>query len=92
MISFAAFGVVDTANSFNYNKVAINGYLDSNYQASAFTAYSTTENFQDRAIDTQGASIKDIERLKDKTGLDYVGVTFTDSKKVAICFCYPEKI
>lgn len=81
MISFAAFGVVDTANSFNYNKVAINGYLDSNYQASAFTAYSTTENFQDRAIDTQGASIKDIERLKDKTGLDYVGVTFTDSKK-----------
>ncbi len=81
MVSFAAFGVVDTANSFNYNKVAINGYLDSNYQASAFTAYSTTANFPDRAIDTQGASIKDIERLKDKTGLDYVGVAFTDSKE-----------
>lgn len=78
MVSFAAFGIVDTVNAFSYKKVAADAYIDSNYQASAYTAYSTTVNFPDRVSDTKGASEKDIERLREKTGIDYVGVTFIE--------------
>ncbi len=78
MVSFTAFGVVDTANAFNAKKVALDAYLNSPYEVSAYTAYvPASDNSMD---DTYGASEKDVARLKEKTGIDYVGVTLLEDR------------
>ncbi|MDE6758238.1 MAG: ATP-binding cassette domain-containing protein [Clostridia bacterium] len=75
MVSFTMFGVVDTVNSYNAKKVAVNSYIEaSDYDVSAFTAYAKNNNGWHQ--DTNGASEQDVERLKEKTGIDYVGATY----------------
>ncbi len=92
MVSFAAFGVVDTFNSFNANDMALKAYSDCNYEASAFTAKLKLPG-SDKLGETDGASFEDINRLKQKTGITYVGATFTDRKQgVEIDFLNPDNL
>ncbi len=80
MVSFTMFGVVDTFNSYDAKKVAVNSYIDAfDYDVSAITCY--TDNVNDALLDAKGASEKDVERLKQKTGIDYVGATFLNDKE-----------
>lgn len=77
MASFSVFGAVDTVNAFNAAKVSLSAYLDSDCEVSAYTAHMASPDSKE-IEDTNGASKKDIERLKRKTGLDYIGVTYLD--------------
>lgn len=77
MVSFSAFGAVDTVNAFNAAKVSFTAYLDSDFEVSAYTAQMVSP-YSKEMEDTNGASEKDIERLKQKTGLDYTGVAYID--------------
>ena len=92
MVSFAAFGVVDTFNAFNAQDMALKAYRDSNYEASAFTAKLKLSG-SDKLGETDGASLEDINRLKQKTGITYVGATFTNRKQgVEIDFLNPDNL
>lgn len=82
MVSFAAFGVVDTFNAFNAQDMGLKAYSDCNYEASVFTAKLKLPG-SDKLGETDGASLQDVERLKQKTGKNYVGVTYLGSKQGA---------
>ncbi len=82
MVSFAAFGVVDTFNAFNAQDMALKAYRDSDYEASAYTAKIKLDGY-DKFGETNGASLEDASRVKQKTGKDYVGVTYIDNKQGA---------
>ena len=80
VVSFASFGIVDTFNAFNAQDMALTAYSNSNNDASVYTAKIKIAD-TDTLGETNGASSQDIERLKQKTGLDYVGVTYVNNKQ-----------
>ncbi|MDE7191876.1 MAG: ATP-binding cassette domain-containing protein [Clostridia bacterium] len=92
MVSFAAFGVVDTFNAFNAQDMALKAYSDSNYEASAYTAKLKLAG-TDKWGETSGASLNDIDRLKQQTGMSYVGVTYIGYKNgVELPFTYKDNL
>ncbi len=70
-VSFAMFGLADTVGSYKKLNTTVNSIVDSNYESVVFDAkvrggdYYSTGN---------GGSAKDLERISEKTGIEFIGV------------------
>ncbi len=70
-VSFAMFGLADTVGSYKKLNTTVNFIVDSNYESVVFDAkvrggdYYSTGN---------GGSAKDLERISEKTGIEFIGV------------------
>ena len=79
IVSFAFFGLADTLASYNKNKATINSILKNQYDTLAVTSIS-------------GALEKDVPYLKDKTGIDFLGVASFGEASQALPIAYQRKL
>ncbi|MDE6614131.1 MAG: hypothetical protein K2K24_01340, partial [Clostridia bacterium] len=77
LISFAMFGLADTIGSYNAKKTTVNSIIDSQYDSAVFTVHQNNDG--NYFYDSSGASAKDLDRIKEKTGMDFMGVAYTNS-------------
>ena len=75
LISFAMFGLADTIGSYNARKTTVNSILDSNYDSAVLGAKVLNGDY----YSSVGASAKDLERVKEMTGMEFTGVAKCDS-------------
>ncbi len=79
LISFAFFGLADTIAAYNKNKTAVDSIINNQYESLAITS-------------GYGALSSDIEVLKNKTGLDFLGVVNFDGIGQELNVTYKRKV
>ena len=79
LVSFAFFGLADTVAAYDKNQTAINSIIDQQYDTLAVTS-------------GYGALSSDISDLKDKTGLDFLGVATYQGISQKLNVTYPSKV
>lgn len=77
LVSFAMFGLADAIGSYNAKKTTVNSIIDSNYDSAVFGAKMKNGDYY---RDTEGSSVNDLKKIKEKTGMDFTGVAYTDAK------------
>lgn len=70
-ISFAMFGLADTVGSYNKLNTTVNSIVDSNYDSVVFDAKIRNGEYYSTG---NGGSLKDLERISEKTGIEFMGV------------------
>ena len=70
-VSFAMFGLADTVGSYKKLNTTVNSIVDSNYDSVVFDAKISRGDYY---MTGNGASAKDLERIKEKTGIEFIGV------------------
>ena len=98
LISFAMFGLADTIGSYNARKTTVNSIIDSGYDS----AVLSTKMLDGDYYMNVGSSANDLERVKEQTGMDFVGVvncgdriSFYESNKLigaSYSYYYQQKI
>ncbi len=79
LISFAFFGLADTIAAYDRNKAAVNSIINNQYETLAVTS-------------GYGALSSDISYLKDKTGLEFLGVTQINNISQDLNITYKSKV
>lgn len=70
-VSFAMFGLADTVGSYNKLNTTVNSIVDSNYDSVVFDAKIRNGEYYSTG---NGGSLKDLERISEKTGIEFMGV------------------
>ena len=79
LVSFAMFGLADSIGAYNVKKTTVNSLIDSKYDSAVFSAEVLDEEYG-FYNDAGGASVNDLKRIKEKTGLDFIGVASAEAR------------